>query len=322
MGFIGRNGAGKTTVIKCIMDLIPFEAGSIEVLGLDSRKCSDEIRRRVGYVSEEQYFYENMTAGWSLDFFGGFYPNWDRDFGRSLLKRFDIDPSKKVGELSKGMKVKLALALALAHKPELLILDEPTSGLGPVIRNELLELLMEVVLDENCSVFFSSHITTDIEKIADFVTVIEGGRVVISDEKDAIPDGVFNGCSAYVVPLYKFNDVRGREKQYAQIARLSAGQAGDGRQGKVSEHRHPCGRTCGNTCCSSGIYHMHVPGLYHSDVGLHAHRVQAGIYKGRQCQPVRYYRNIHIVWSCFYAGEQPGRMAGSHSGRESPGAPG
>lgn len=200
MGFIGRNGAGKTTVIKCIMDLIPFEAGSVEVFGLDSRRNSDEIRGRVGYVSEEQYFYENMAAGWNLEFFGSFYPKWDRDQGLSLMKKFDIDPSKKVSELSKGMKVKLALALALAHKPELLILDEPTSGLDPVIRNELLELLLEVVQDENCSIFFSSHITSDIEKIADFVTFIEDGRIVISDEKDAILDKwrlfkVENSCS-------------------------------------------------------------------------------------------------------------------------------
>lgn len=200
MGFIGRNGAGKTTVIKCIMDLIPFEAGSIEVFGLDSRRCSHEIRKRVGYVSEDQYFYENMTAGWNLDFFGSFYPNRDRDLALSLMKKFDIDPSKKVSELSKGMKVKLALALALAHRPELLILDEPTSGLDPVIRNELLELLLEVVQDENCSIFFSSHITSDIEKIADFVTFIEDGRIVISDEKDAILDKwrlfkVENSCS-------------------------------------------------------------------------------------------------------------------------------
>ena len=93
MGFIGRNGAGKTTVIKCIMDLIPFEAGSIEVFGLDSRRCSHEIRRRVGYVSEDQYFYENMTAGWNLDFFGSFYPNRDRDLALSLMNKFDIDPS-------------------------------------------------------------------------------------------------------------------------------------------------------------------------------------------------------------------------------------
>ncbi len=188
MGFVGRNGAGKSTTIKCIMDLIAFDSGSIEVFGLDNRKSSGEIRARVGYVGEEQYFYENMSAAWTLDFFGGFYKNWDHDYSRSLLKRFDIDPAKKVSELSKGMKMKLALALALGHRPELLILDEPTSGLDPVIRNELLELFLEIVQDESCSVFFSSHITSDIEKIADFVTIINDGRIIVSDEKDAILD--------------------------------------------------------------------------------------------------------------------------------------
>jgi ABC-2 type transport system ATP-binding protein len=186
MGFVGRNGAGKSTTIKCIMDLITFDSGSIEIFGLDSRNCSNEIKRRVGYVGEEQYFYENMSAGWNLDFFGGFYANWDRAYGNSLMKRFDIDPAKKVSELSKGMKMKLALTLALGHRPKLLILDEPTSGLDPVIRNELLELFLEIVQDESCSVFFSSHITSDIEKIADFVTIIDDGRIILSDEKDAI----------------------------------------------------------------------------------------------------------------------------------------
>jgi len=186
MGFIGRNGAGKSTVIKCLMDMIPFESGKIELFGLDSRSFANENKKRIGYVGEDQYFYESMTAGWSLEFFGRFFSDWDNDYGYSLLKRFDIDPSKKVSELSKGMKVKLALAIALGHRPELLILDEPTSGLDPVIRNEILELLAETVQDENCSVFFSSHITTDIEKIADYVTVIDDGRIILSDEKDSI----------------------------------------------------------------------------------------------------------------------------------------
>jgi len=186
MGFVGRNGAGKSTTIKCMMDLISFDSGSIEIFGLDSRGHSDEIKRRVGYVGEEQYFYENMSVNWSMNFFGGFFPGWDRKTCDKLLKRFELDPSKKVGELSKGMKMKLALTLALGHRPELLILDEPTSGLDPVIRNELLELFLEIVQDENCSIFFSSHITSDIEKIADFVTIIDNGKIVISDEKDAI----------------------------------------------------------------------------------------------------------------------------------------
>lgn len=201
MGFVGRNGAGKSTTIKCMMDLISFDSGTIEIFGLDNRRHSDEIKKRVGYVGEDHYFYENMGVDWTMNFFGGFFPNWDKKYCDKLLKRFDLDPSKKVGELSKGMKMKLSLALALGHRPELLILDEPTSGLDPVVRNELLELFLEIVQDENCSIFFSSHITTDIEKIADFVTVIDNGKIVISDEKDIILENwklfkVENSCQS------------------------------------------------------------------------------------------------------------------------------
>lgn len=186
MGFVGRNGAGKSTTIKCIMNLIPFDMGSIEVFGLDSGKHADEIKNRIGYVSEEHYFYEGMDVAWTGRFFGSFYPKWDGGYFDKLLKKFDVDTKKKVGELSKGMKMKLSLALAMGHRPELLVLDEPTSGLDPVVRSELLDLFLEIVQDENCSIFFSSHITSDIEKVADFVTVIDDGRVILSDEKDSI----------------------------------------------------------------------------------------------------------------------------------------
>jgi ABC-2 type transport system ATP-binding protein len=199
MGFVGRNGAGKSTTIKCVMSLIPFDKGSIEVFGLDSGRFADEIKNRVGYVSEEHYFYEGMDVTWTGGFFGSFYPKWDSVYFDKLLKKFDVDPKKKVGELSKGMKMKLSLALALGHHPELLILDEPTSGLDPVVRSELLDLFLEIVQDENCSIFFSSHITSDIEKVADFVTVINDGRVILSGEKDSILRSwkvfkIENGC--------------------------------------------------------------------------------------------------------------------------------
>ena len=199
MGFVGRNGAGKSTTIKCIMDLIPFDSGSVEIFGLDSGKHPDEIKNRIGYVSEEQYFYENMDVAWTGGFFGGFYRKWDSGYFGRLLKKFDIDVKKKVGELSKGMRMKLSLALALGHRPELLVLDEPTSGLDPVVRSELLDLFLEIVQDEGHSIFFSSHITSDIEKVADFVTVIDGGKVILSDEKDAILQNwkvfkIENGC--------------------------------------------------------------------------------------------------------------------------------
>jgi len=186
MGFIGQNGAGKSTTIKAIMNLIDFDGGRIEIFGLDNRKYCNEIRNRIGYVSEEQYFYDDMTVEWTGNFIGSFYSKWDDGYFRKLMGQFNLDGKKKIKELSKGMKVKLSLALALGHRPELLILDEPTSGLDPVVRSELLEIFLDIIQDDSCSIFFSSHITTDIEKVADFVTIIDNGRIVLSEEKDTL----------------------------------------------------------------------------------------------------------------------------------------
>ncbi len=186
MGFVGKNGAGKSTTIKCIMNLIKYDEGSIEIFGLDSRRNSLEVRNRIGYVSEDQYFYEEMTVEWTGSFIGSYFRHWKEENFNRLLKDFGIDKGKKIKELSKGMKVKLSIALAMAHSPELLILDEPTSGLDPVVRNEILDLFREIIQDEKCSILFSSHITSDIEKIADFVTIIDNGRIIISEEKDSL----------------------------------------------------------------------------------------------------------------------------------------
>lgn len=186
MGFVGQNGAGKSTTIKCIMNLIEYDGGIIEVMGMDNRIHTEEIKNRIGYVSEEPYFYEGMTAEWNGNFVGSFYKNWSGKSFNELLKKFKIDKRKKVSELSKGMKMKLSLAVAMAHKPELLILDEPTSGLDPVVRSEILDIFLGIIQDESCSIFFSSHITSDIEKIADFVTVIEEGKIILSEDKDSI----------------------------------------------------------------------------------------------------------------------------------------
>ena len=186
MGFIGPNGAGKSTTIKIMMNMVRKSKGSVEILGLDHRLYEEEVKRHVGYLGEEPHFYEEVTPAWLGGFVGKYYPTWDHNHYRSTLSRFGIDPSKRVKALSKGMKVKLRLALALSHKPELLILDEPTSGLDPVIRHDVLGELMSVIRDERRSVFFSTHITQDVEKVADYVTLIEDGRIILSDVKDDI----------------------------------------------------------------------------------------------------------------------------------------
>ncbi|WP_438447516.1 ABC transporter ATP-binding protein [Gorillibacterium sp. sgz5001074] len=188
MGFVGQNGSGKSTTIKCMMDLIPFEEGTVELFGQGPEAKRELLKERIGYVSEDSYFYEDMTVEWTGRFVGRFYRNWDSALYRKLLARFQVDPRKKIKELSRGMKVKLSLALAMAHHPELLILDEPTSGLDPVVRNELLEVFLEIIQNESCSIFFSSHISSDIEKVADYITVIHDGRIVVSTDKHSLLD--------------------------------------------------------------------------------------------------------------------------------------
>lgn len=188
MGFVGRNGAGKTTTIKCILDLIKSDSGRIRIFGEEIARNPIGIRERIGYVSEEANFYEEMTVAWTGRFVGKFYSRFEEKDFLDWLRRFQVDSAKKVKELSRGMKVKLSLALALAHHPELLLLDEPTSGLDPVVRSELLEVFLELLQDENCTIFFSSHISSDMEKIADYITLIDNGQVLVTDEKHRLLD--------------------------------------------------------------------------------------------------------------------------------------
>jgi len=186
MGLVGPNGAGKTTTIRLIMSLARPDSGSITVLGRQASDSDIELKRRIGYVSESHEFYEGVTAQWTVGFVSRLYPSWNEARFRSLARKYDIDVSKKIETLSKGTRAKLSMALALAHEPELLILDEPTSGLDPVVRREFLQDLMEFVQDGRRSVLFSTHITSDLERVADCITFLVDGMVVASGEREAI----------------------------------------------------------------------------------------------------------------------------------------
>lgn len=186
VGLIGPNGAGKTTVINLLMNMLIPDGGSIEILGMSHRESEKEIKNRVGYVGEQQYYYENKKVAWTGKFVSRFFRDWDGKMFESLLEEFGIDPSKRIRSLSKGMKVKLSIAIALSHSPELLLLDEPTAGLDPVIRREVLDKLMRFRGEEEKSVLISSHITDDIMRIADRVAFIVNGKIVIDREKDDI----------------------------------------------------------------------------------------------------------------------------------------
>jgi ABC-2 type transport system ATP-binding protein len=186
MGFVGPNGSGKTTTIKAILGLIRPDGGAVRVFGEDPVKPGAQENQRVGVVMDTPLY----PGDWTVRDVGRavalFYRGWDPTRFAAELDRFDLSPAKRVRELSRGMKVKLQMAVALSHHAELLVLDEPTSGLDPVARDELCDLLREFVLDEDHSVLFSTHITQDLEKTADYITVLIDGRVAFTGELDGL----------------------------------------------------------------------------------------------------------------------------------------
>lgn len=188
MGFIGPNGAGKSTTIKLIMNLMNRDGGQIEIFGKDNIRYEIEVKNRIGFVLDENHFYEDITAAEMKNMIAPLYKQWDNNVFNKYIKHFDLPLDKKIKHLSKGMKMKFSLAIALSHHAELLIMDEPTSGLDPVVRSELLDILSELMKDEDKAVFFSTHITSDLDKIADYITFINDGQIVMSSAKDDILD--------------------------------------------------------------------------------------------------------------------------------------
>ena len=186
MGLIGRNGAGKTTTLKSMLHLVHPDAGRISVCGLDMDRDERAIRSRIGFVSGGASYYPRKRLRELTDVTRRFYPDWDDGRYTRLVRQFALDESKRVCELSEGMKVKYQLAAAMSHKAELLILDEPTSGLDPVSRDELLEMFLTLCENEGVSILFSTHITSDLDACADTITYIQNGRVAVSADKKSL----------------------------------------------------------------------------------------------------------------------------------------
>lgn len=186
MGLIGPNGAGKTTTLKLILGLLRGDAGGIRVFGLDPARDGAQIRSRIGFVHDEPRFYRHLTLRQNAALVARFYGTWDDGAFRRHTGAFDLPLKQRFGELSHGTKTKFALAVALSHGAELVLLDEPTSGLDPIFRRDLLDTLTELLQDGRASVLFSTHITSDLERIADYVTLIQHGRIVFSEAKDEI----------------------------------------------------------------------------------------------------------------------------------------
>lgn len=188
MGFVGENGAGKSTTIKLLLDLIRADGGSVRLLGQDPRQAGKELREKIGVVIEECGFPQNMSIKSIRGVLRDLYSTWDdAQFGR-LVKQFDLPEKKPLKEYSKGMRMKLSIAIALSHHSELLILDEATSGLDPVVRDEILDVFLEFIQDERHSVFLSSHIISDLEKICDYVTFLHKGKLIFSNTKEELEE--------------------------------------------------------------------------------------------------------------------------------------
>jgi ABC-2 type transport system ATP-binding protein len=189
MGLVGVNGAGKSTLLRLLMGLVRADGGEVAVLGQRLPQAQVEVKREIGYASDDMRLYRGQTLRWHMDFVRGIYPGWDEAYAQDLLKRFDLKPQQATGGFSHGQRVKALLLLIFARHPRLLLLDEPTTGLDPVARGEVLDAIADVLRDEERSVLFSSHNTADIEQIADSITFLHGGAVVASRDKESFLDG-------------------------------------------------------------------------------------------------------------------------------------
>ncbi len=219
-GFIGPNGAGKTTTIKSMLNMIKPDEGKITVLGMDSVANDLEIKSKLGIVLDDGHFYEDLSLGKMKSLIAPMYPTWDDKAYHSYMKKFGLPESKKIKDLSRGMRMKYSLVLALSHGAELFILDEPTSGLDPLVRSELMEILKDIVFENNKTVLMSTHITSDLDKIADFLFFIFAGKIILQGQKDEIKDqhAIVKGDVAALFPDY--------EKYFIGISKTAYGFEG------------------------------------------------------------------------------------------------
>lgn len=203
VGFIGENGAGKSTTIKAILDLIQKDAGSIELLGQENGARNREIKEQISVIFDECYFPDGLMVENVNQMMKQTYRHWEPETFFHYCKEFGLPGKKEVKEFSRGMKVKLSIAVALSHKAKLIILDDACGSLDPIVRNEILDIFMDFIQEEEHTVFLSSHITSDIEKICDYILLIHKGRILFFENKDAL--------------LYDYGIVKCTEEQYKEL---------------------------------------------------------------------------------------------------------
>jgi ABC-2 type transport system ATP-binding protein len=221
MGLVGPNGAGKTTIIKLILGLLKRDDGAINIFGKDIDEHADDIKQQIGFVLDESDWYDSFTIKEMVKVISPFYHQWDQRLFKDYLSRFEIHENQRIEMLSKGMRMKFSLAIALSHHAKLIIMDEPTSGLDPIIRDELLEILQKLIAEGGKSILFSSHISSDVDKIADFITFIHGGRIIFSQSREEIADTyrLITGPLEYLDPdiVNSFDAIRRKKRNFTAI---------------------------------------------------------------------------------------------------------
>ncbi|MDL2225614.1 ABC transporter ATP-binding protein [Eubacteriales bacterium OttesenSCG-928-M02] len=224
MGFIGENGAGKTTTIDLILNLRTRDGGEVKIFQKDNIQEEKAIKRDIGIVLDESRFHDNLMPGDINKIMKHIYPTWQEDSFSGYCKRFGLPMNQTVKKMSKGMGMKLSIAAALSHSPKLLILDEATSGLDPVVRNEILDIFLEYIQNEENSILLSSHITSDLERVADYITFIHDGAIVFSEEKDVLMEecGVLH-TSRTDAALVQAADILGRREHQFGVDLLIRG---------------------------------------------------------------------------------------------------
>ncbi len=190
VGLLGTNGSGKSTLIKCLVGLLKADAGDATVYGESGWELSAETKCRIGYVPQELKLFPWMKVKHVVNYIAAFYPNWDYGLSDRLIKEWDLPPDHRVGPLSTGQAQKLAIILALGHRPDLLILDEPVASLDPLARREFLRSIREIAADERHTILFSTHITSDLERVTSHVALLRDGRIAFHEELDALKDRI------------------------------------------------------------------------------------------------------------------------------------
>ena len=218
MGFVGENGAGKTTTIGCILNTVAKDSGKVKLFGKEMFDADTDMREKIGVVYDGNNFPVYWTAKQLAKIMAGFYKQWDNALFQKYLQDFNLPVNQKIKQYSRGMTMKLAIAVALSHHPQLLILDEATSGLDPIVRDEMLDIFLDFVQEESHSILLSSHITSDLEKVADYITFIHNGKIIMTASKnDLVYNYAVMRCKESQFSALDYSDILAYRKHDFQI---------------------------------------------------------------------------------------------------------